>query len=44
MIAEEEIVLAKTHDELVKTEQAIKTDVEKHNQFLKESGLPPLPK
>lgn len=40
---EVEIDLAATHRELVKIEQAIKTATAKHNKFLKELGLPPLP-
>lgn len=42
-VQEEEIDLAATHADLVKIESAIKTATEKHNQFLKELGLPPLP-
>ena len=42
-VAEEEIVLAATHAELVKIEKAIQKATTKHNEFLKELGLPPLP-
>jgi type I restriction enzyme M protein len=42
-VAEEEIDLAATHDELVEIEDSIRTATEKHNGFLKELGLPPLP-
>ncbi len=41
--AEEEINLAETHKELVEVEQTISSATEKHNQFLKELGLPLLP-
>jgi len=41
--AEDEIDLASTHSELVKLEQARKDALDKHNAFLKELGLPPLP-
>ena len=41
--AEEEINLASVHAELVKIEQARKSALDKHNAFLKELGLPPLP-
>jgi type I restriction enzyme M protein len=41
--AEEEIVLADTHAKLVEIEKTIASAREKHNQFLKELGLPPLP-
>lgn len=41
--AEQEIDLAKTHDELLNIEKTIKTATAKHNKFLKELGLPPLP-
>ncbi len=40
---EEEIVLASVHAELVSLEQQRKAALEKHNAFLKELGLPPLP-
>jgi type I restriction enzyme M protein len=42
-VAEPEIDLAATHDELVKIEDATQTAAKKHNEFLKELGLPPLP-
>jgi type I restriction enzyme M protein len=41
--AEEEIDLAATHGELVEIERTISSTREKHNQFLRELGLPPLP-
>jgi type I restriction enzyme M protein len=41
--AEEEIDLAKTHADLVRIEEAITTATAKHNAFLKELGLAPLP-
>jgi type I restriction enzyme M protein len=41
--AEEEIDLSATHAQLVEIEKAIKTARDKHNGFLKELGLPPLP-
>lgn len=41
--AEEEIDLAKVHAELVELDQKIKTATQKHNEFLKELGLPLLP-
>ena len=40
---EAEIDLAATHHELVKIENEIRTATGKHNEFLKELGLPPLP-
>ncbi len=40
---EEEIDLAATHAELVKIEQDVREATERHNEFLKELGLPPLP-
>jgi len=40
---EEEIDLAATHSELVKIEEAIQEATAKHNEFLKELGLPLLP-
>jgi len=42
-IAEAEIDLAATHDELVKIEESIRKAAFKHNEFLKELGLSPLP-
>jgi type I restriction enzyme M protein len=41
--AEQEIDLAATHRELVDIEEAIRKATAKHNKFLKELGLPPLP-
>jgi type I restriction enzyme M protein len=41
--AEEEIVLASVHAELVLLEQKRKAALDKHNAFLKELGLPILP-
>jgi type I restriction enzyme M protein len=41
--AEPEIDLEATHGELVKIEEAIRTATAKHNEYLKELGLPPLP-
>jgi type I restriction enzyme M protein len=40
---EVEIDLAATHAELVKIESEIRKATAKHNEFLKELGLPPLP-
>ena len=40
---EEEIDLKKVHSELLSTHDTIKKATEKHNQFLKELGLPTLP-
>ncbi|MEA3192238.1 MAG: type restriction enzyme protein [Betaproteobacteria bacterium] len=40
---DEEIDLATTHGELVKIETAVRTAAAKHNEFLKELGLPLLP-
>ncbi len=42
-IAESEIDLATTHKDLVKIEQEIQLATRKHNEFLKELGLPPIP-
>jgi hypothetical protein len=42
-VAEAEIDLAATHEKLVEIEDAIKNATKKHNEFLKELGLPPLP-
>jgi type I restriction enzyme M protein len=42
-VAEQEIDLATTHGELVKIENAIQKATTKHNEFLEELGLPPLP-
>ena len=41
--AEEEIDLASVHAELVALEQKRKAALDKHNAFLRELGLPPLP-
>lgn len=41
--AEQEIDLAATHRELVEIEKAIRKATAKHNEFLKELGLPPSP-
>lgn len=41
--AEEEINLVSVHAELVSLEQKRKAALDKHNAFLKELGLPPLP-
>ena len=41
--AEEEIDLAATHGELVKIEEKIQAARDRHNKYLKELGLPPLP-
>ena len=42
-LGEEEINLAATHRELVAIDEEIRTATAKHNKFLKELGLPPLP-
>jgi len=42
-IAESEIDLAATHDKLVVIEDTIQKTTIKHNEFLTELGLPPLP-
>ena len=42
-MAEAEIDLTATHDELVSLDQKIKTASTQHNKFLRELGLPPLP-
>ena len=41
--AEDEVDLTATHRELVKIEGTIREATAKHNEFLKELGLPPLP-
>jgi len=41
--AEEEIILADTHAKLVEIEKSISGAKAKHNDFLKELKLPPLP-
>jgi type I restriction enzyme M protein len=42
-VGEEEIDLAATNAGLVALEETIKTATKKHNEFLKELSLPPLP-
>lgn len=42
-VQEKEIDLTATHHELVEIEKAIRNAATKHNEFLKELGLPPLP-
>ena len=42
-VGEAEIDLGETHQELVKIEKAIAAAKEKHNAFLRELGLQPLP-
>jgi len=42
-VAEKEIVLADVHKQLVDIEQAVVKAKDKHNAFLRELGLPPLP-
>ncbi len=42
-IGEEEIDLVETHKELVEIEEKVKAAATKHNRFLKELGLDPLP-
>ncbi len=42
-VEEEEIDLAATHAKLVEIESAIQEATIKHNEFLKELGLSPLP-
>ena len=42
-VQEAEIDLAATHGKLVEIENTIQTATDKHNEFLKELGLPPLP-
>ncbi len=42
-VAEDEVDLAATHAELVALEQQIEQATQKHNEFLKELGLPLLP-
>ena len=42
-VGEAEISLDATHGELVEIEKAIATAKHKHNDFLKELGLSPLP-
>jgi type I restriction enzyme M protein len=42
-MSEEEIKLEETHTEMVEIENTILTATRKHNEFLKELGLSPLP-
>ena len=42
-VADQEIVLKDTHADPIRIEKDIQTAVRKHNQFLKELGLPSLP-
>jgi type I restriction enzyme M protein len=42
-VSETEIDLAATHSELVESEKAVQSATKKHNEFLKELGLPLLP-
>ena len=42
-VQEEEIDLKATHRELLEIEKAIQAATAKHNKFLEELGLPPLP-
>ena len=42
-VSEEEIDLAATHRQLVEIEAEIQAATKKHNAFLAELGLPPLP-
>ncbi len=42
-VAEKEIVLKDTHADLLRIEKDIQAATDKHNAFLKELGLPPLP-
>jgi type I restriction enzyme M protein len=41
--AEEEVDLGNTHEELVGIERRIQTATQKHNEFLRQLNLPPLP-
>lgn len=41
--AEQEIDLAATHAGLVEIEESIQKATSRHNEFLQELGLPPLP-
>lgn len=43
VVGEEEINLKAVNSELIKIEKQIKTATDRHNEFLKELGLPPLP-
>jgi type I restriction enzyme M protein len=42
-LAETEVDLTATHDQLVAAENAIQEATNKHNEFLNKLGLPPLP-
>ena len=42
-VGEAEIELAGTHDQLVEIEKSIRDATRRHNEFLKELELPPLP-
>jgi len=42
-VAEEEIDLGATNQQLLEIEESIRAATKKHNEFLKELGLPPLP-
>jgi type I restriction enzyme M protein len=42
-VADEDIDLSAAHAELVALDRKLKTATDKHNEFLKELGLPPLP-
>ena len=42
-VAEAEVDLSATHDELLQIEEKIREATSKHNEFLKELDLPPLP-
>ena len=42
-VGEAEIDLKATHGELLEIEKAIALAKQRHNEFLKELGLPPLP-
>jgi type I restriction enzyme M protein len=42
-VGEEEISLKATNDELVKIEKSVQAAAARHNAFLRELGLPPLP-
>lgn len=42
-VAEEEIDLAETHAAIVTADKSVREMTKKHNEFLKELGLPPLP-
>ena len=42
-VGEEEIRLSEIHRELVDVEKQVRSATAKHNSFLKDLGLPPLP-